>query len=231
MAMWLLRLALQHNCIIGKRCKKFHCTSRGYPLDSYKEGGYTHALHFEKITGREKNVAAFFKDLKKDKAMVRIEINNNTVFFLYKTKNKKTLPGQLSHAEKKIFHTKPVFVDEKGYEHWEVCAWNRDDINHFISFLKENTKDLYDFKIQQLRKTKLTEIFFPQVMPKITANQKKALDLALQEGYYDYPRHIELRQLARIMKISLSTYREHLRRAEKSVLPCLQKNLLFKEKN
>ncbi len=146
-------------------------------------------------------------------------VNNNTVFFLYKTKEKKALPGQLSHAEKKIFHTKPVFVDQKGYEHWEVCAWNREDMNHFISFLKENTKNLYDFKIKQIRKTKRTEIFFPQIMPKISPNQKKAIDLAVQEGYYDYPRQVELEQLAKIMKISLSTYREHLRRAEKALLP------------
>lgn len=224
MAMWLLRLTLQHNCIIGNRCKKFHCTSTGYPLDSYSEKGHTYVLHFEKISGTEKNVAAFLHDLKKDNAVARVEINNNTVFFLYKTKEKKAFPGQLSHAEKKIFHTKPVFVDEKGYEHWEVCAWNREDISHFISFLKGNTKDLYDFKIQQLRKTKLTEIYFPQIMPTISVNQKKALDLAIQEGYYDYPRHIELRVLAKMMRISLSTYREHLRKAEKATLPHLIRN-------
>lgn len=222
--MWLLQLTLKHNCIIGNRCRKFKCTSTGYPLDSYSKKGYIYALHFEKIEGEQKNIHKLLIDLKKDKAVTHFETNNNTVFFLYKTKEKKALPGQLSHAEKKIFHTKPVFVDTYGYEHWEVCAWNREDINHFISFLKENTKNLYDFKIRQIKKTKLTEVFFPQIMPEITANQKRALNVAIQEGYYDYPRKIELKMLAKMMHISLSTYREHLRKAERQLLPHLYTN-------
>lgn len=217
--MWLLQLALRHNCIIGNRCRKFKCTSTGYPLDSYTEKGYSYALHFEKIDGTEKHVRAFFDDLRKDKAVMHIEINNNTVFFLYKTKEKKTLPGQLSHAEKKVFHTRPVFVDQYGFEHWQVCTWEREDLTHFIQFMKENTHDLKNFKIEKIQKTKLTEIFFPKIMPKITEMQKKALDLAIQEGYYNYPRKVELDMLARMMHISLSTYREHLRKAEKAVLP------------
>ncbi len=228
--MWLLQLTLRHNCIIGNRCRKFKCTSTGYPLDSYNEKGYTYALHFEKIDGSQKHTLSFFEDLRKDKAVTHIEINNNTVFFLYKTKEKKTLPGQLSHAEKKIFHTQPVFVDKHGFEHWQVCTWEREDSTHFIKFLKENTHDLTDFKIEKVEKTKLAEIFFPQVMPEITPNQKKALDLAIQEGYYDYPRKIELKILATMMHISFSTYREHLRKAEKAVLPKVTRITALREK-
>lgn len=226
MAMWILQLKLQHNCIIGNRCRKFKCTAIGYPLETYKEKGYSYVLHLEKIDGEERNIVLFLQDLKKDKAVTHFEANNNTVFFLYKTKEEKSFPGQLSHAEKKIFHTKPVFVDQQGYEHWEVCAWNRDDLTHFIEFLKKNTKDLRAFKIERIQKTNLNEVFFPQIMPAITPLQKRAMDLAIAEGYYEFPRKIELEQLAKIMKLSLSTYREHLRKAEKRLLPHLNTTMI-----
>ncbi|PIN79277.1 hypothetical protein COV16_04860 [Candidatus Woesearchaeota archaeon CG10_big_fil_rev_8_21_14_0_10_34_8] len=224
--MWLLKLKLKHDCIIGNRCQRFQCTSLGYPLAFYSEKGSTYYLHFEKLDG--KNVDDFLTDLKKDKHVVKFEANNNTVFFIYKTKEKGIMPGQLSLAAKKVFHTKPVLVDKDGYEHWEIAAWNRQDINDFIKYIKLSTNDLLDFKIVKLIKTKSNEIFFPQLMPHITELQKKALDLAIEEGYYDYPRNIELERLASVMKISLSTYREHLRKAEKAMLPHLMKKMIFK---
>jgi predicted DNA binding protein len=214
--MWLLKLSLQHNCIIGNRCKQFHCTSAGYALDSFKEAGYMHYLHFEKIEG--KNAAAFLQDLKQDSHVVHFEANNNTAFFIYKTKETGTMPAQMSLSAKKVFHVKPIFVDKEGIEHWEVATWNREDINSFISYLKKSTHNLVSFKIDKIVKTTLNDIFFPTVMPSLTAHQKKALDIAITEGYYDYPRHSELEMLSKIMGVSLSTYREHLRKAEKVML-------------
>ncbi len=51
--------------------------------------------------------------------------------------------------------------------------------------------------------------------------QKKAFLLAIENNYYEYPRKIELEKLAKIMKVSLSTYQERLRKAElmKKILP------------
>ncbi|MFA6889256.1 MAG: helix-turn-helix domain-containing protein [Candidatus Woesearchaeota archaeon] len=222
--MWLLKLLLKHTCIIGDRCKKFHCTSLGYPLHSYSEKGYIYSLHFEKIHG--KDVPGFLTDLKKDSKIVELEAHNDTVFFLYKSKEKSNLPGQMSMGTKKIFHTKPVFVDIQGYEHWEVAAWNREDLSTFIIKLKKDTHELQEFKILQLVKTKINDLFFPQLMPAITAHQRKAFDLAIKEGYYEFPRKTELEKLAQIMHISLSTYREHLRLAEKTLLPYLRQTMV-----
>ena len=221
--MWLLKLELKHKCIIGNRCKQFKCTSTGYPLDQYIEKEETHYLHFEKIDGKEENIQAFLEDLKKEKNIIQFEANNNTVFFVCKARKKEEMPAQVSLASKKVFHSKPVFVDYEGVEHWEVVAWKREDINDFIKFLKQKTKDLQTFTIKTIKKTKVNDLFFPQLMPKITLNQKTAFDLAIKEGYYDYPRNTELANLAKIMNISLSTYREHLRKAEKAMLPQLQK--------
>lgn len=192
----------------------------GYVLDSFKEGEYTNYLHFEKIDG--KKYTGFLADLKKDSHIVHFERNMNTVFFIYKTKERGIMPAQLSLSAKKVFHTQPIFVDTQGVEHWEVASWSREDITAFIQYLKKSTHNLYDFKIEKLVKTKLNNIFFPQVMPFLTENQRKALDTAIKEGYYEFPRKIELKKLAELMHISLSTYREHLRKAEKAVLPLVR---------
>ena len=60
-------------------------------------------------------------------------------------------------------------------------------------------------------------------MPNLTQLQKQAIELAIQQGYYRTPRKIDLRKLARIMNLSLSTYQQHLRAAEEKLIP----NILY----
>ena len=224
--MWVLKLQLKHDCIIGNRCKRFQCTSTGYPLESYKEKGFFYNHHVEQIEGSPEKMKSFINDLKKNKQVTQIENHSNIVFFTYKTKEESTMPAQLSLSAKRVFHVKPVFVDKEGREHWEVAAWRKEELINFIQYLKKKTKGLEEIKILKVIKTKLDTLFFPRVMPQLTLLQKKALDLAINEGYYDYPRNVELEQLAKRMKISLSTYREHLRKAEKAVLPKMQTDVL-----
>jgi hypothetical protein len=59
------------------------------------------------------------------------------------------------------------------------------------------------------------------VAPKITVKQRKALELAVHGGYYDYPRKITLEDLAKQMGVSYATYQAHLRKAEQKLLPAL----------
>lgn len=214
--MWLAKLELKHDCIIGKRCATYDCTSVGYPLEYYQEKGYNYFFHFEKLSGAEDKVHKFITDLKKDKRIVSFEAENTSLFFTYKTTSKGEMPTQ--SFLKKVFHLKPVLVDTKGVEHWEIGAWNKESIIQFIEEIKKKTEGLEYFKIIKIVKTKLKEIHFPHIMPLMTPLQEKALSLAQKEGYYEFPRKIELKQLAKMMNISLSTYREHLRKAERAVL-------------
>lgn len=217
--MWLAQITLRHNCIIGNRCRKYKCISLGYPLEWYSTQGKIHYLHFEKIIGKKEDVARFLADLKSDPAVTDFEAEKGMVFFTYTCRQKGRMPAQNYH--KKIFYVKPIRVDEKGFEHWEIATWNRENLNEFIKQIKKETVGLETFKIEKITQTKLNEIYFPQLLPLLSEGQQKALQLALKEGYYHYPRKIELRDLARMMKISLSTYREHLRKAERKMLDSL----------
>ncbi len=63
------------------------------------------------------------------------------------------------------------------------------------------------------------------LLPKLTKKQKQALILAVENNYYGYPRKIKLEKLAKIMKISLSTYQFHLAKAEAKLLPFVTKRI------
>ena len=216
MAMWIAKLRIRHDCIIGKRCEMFQCTSLGYPLDFFKEGEYLNYFHFEKISGDPADIKRFIADLRKDKRIRNLETNNNLLFFTYRTKSKGNMPTQ-AHL-KKVFHLKPVFVDSEGVEHWDVGSWKKESLMEFIQTIKQETEGVEEFNLVKIVKSKLKDIHFPHIMPLLSPHQDKALALAKKYGYYEFPRKIDLRELANMMGISLSTYREHLRKAERTVL-------------
>ena len=76
-------------------------------------------------------------------------------------------------------------------------------------------------KILKLESSPLTDVYFPNVMPKLSKQQKKALELAYENGYYSYPRKSSLEKLAKLAKIGISTFQEHLRKAEIKLLPVI----------
>ena len=219
--MWIAKLKLKHeDCAIGRRCKRFHVTSIGIPFNSYKEDDKEHFSHFETLVGDEKQIQMFIEDIKEDPAIHNLEIQGNSIFFVNEVPIQQHIPT--THYNKKIFFIKPVVVDEKGFESWEIGSWNEEILRGFIVNLQ---KEHFDIKILKIQNEKLNEIYFPQVMPFLTKSQKKAIELATQRGYYNFPRKVELKDLANESGISLSTFREHLRKAEKKIMPDLARNV------
>ena len=53
----------------------------------------------------------------------------------------------------------------------------------------------------------------------LTEKQKQAIHEAIINGYYNYPRKIDLEKLSKIMKVSRVTFQEHLRKAESKLIP------------
>lgn len=224
--MWICKLKWKHNCIIGRRCEKFKVKVVGYPIDMYEEKvngkKKQYYMHFQRIYGDDCAKKKFFNDLKKDKRLKYLEIEGNMFFFAYEVS---PYGVPTSYYTKTTFFLKPVIVDDLGYEHWEIASWRKESLMEFIKETKEKVKDLEDFKILKIEKTKLSEIYFPQILPELSEGQRRALEIASEEGYFNYPRKIELRDLAKMMKISLSTYREHLRRAEAKIIPGVSENI------
>jgi len=212
--MWILKLKIKHDCTIGNRCEKYQVSSYSIPLGNWTEKGFSYTSERHTLEGDEKNIKKFIRDIKKDKRVECLEVDKNTLFFIGKSKNQK-IPS--SFYTSKMFFPKPVYVDKQGYEIWEVASWDRKVLTGFLEKL-ERQKGM---KIEMLsfKDTKLNDVYFPSIMPKLTEKQKRAFELAVQEGYYDIPKRTDLNKLSKMMKISLATYQEHLKRAEAKVIP------------
>ena len=129
---------------------------------------------------------------------------------------------------KEIFFVKPVVNHPDGHEYWEVAAWEKPVLLKFIDSLEEHM-DICN--LQKMENSPLTDVYFPNIMPKLSPNQKDAIELAYENGYYSYPRKVDLRKLSKKAKLSLSTFQEHLRKAELKLLPAIIEYQKSKEKS
>lgn len=209
--MWIAKLKLRHDCIIGNRCKTFKIMMQSLDLNEEKKNGKVLTSSIHQLIGDEKDIRKFVDSLRKDNRTNYLEFNEQTLF-LVETADKKPV----SEFSRKMFFVKPMIIDTKGYEHWEIASHKKEELMNFI----QKVKPLADeFELLSLKSTPLKNIYFPKIMPNLTVLQKKALELAVKEGYYEAPKKTNLRALAKLMKISLATYQKHLQRAESKVIP------------
>lgn len=197
--------------MIGNRCKKFGIVMQSLDLNEEKKAGKVVTSSIHQLIGDQKKILQFVADLKKDPRTKYTELNGNSLF-LVDTARKKPV----SEFSKRMFCVKPVIIDIQGYEHWEIASHQKEELMRFIQNVKPLVKE---FELLTLKNTPLQQVYFPKVMPELTELQKKALELAVKEGYYQAPKRVGLRKLAQMMKISLATYQKHLQKAESKVIP------------
>lgn len=213
--MWILNLKIKHDCTIGNKCEKYNVISHSIPLGSWKDKNYYYTSERHTLEGNSQNIQKFVQDIKKDKKVTNLETSKKTLFFT--GKSKEMIPS--SFYNQKMFFTKPVFVDKWGYEFWEVASYDKGVLSSFLKILR---KQKYDYmEVLKFKNVQLDNIYFPSVAPNLTEKQKRAFELAVENGYYSIPKRTDLNKLAKLMKISIATYQEHLKRAEAKVIPNL----------
>jgi len=181
-------------------------------LNEERKDGKVLTSSIHQLSGDEKDIKKLIIDLKKDKRTIYVELNSNTLF-LVETAKKKPVS---KYMRNRIFVTKPVVIDKEGNEHWEISSHRKEEIMNFIKKVKPIVDE---FELLSIKNTPLQNVYFPKVMPKLTALQKKALELAIKERYYETPKKTNLRALAKLSNVSLATYQKHLQKAESKVIP------------
>lgn len=214
--MWVLKLKLKHDCTIGDRCEEFNIISYSIPLGNWKQRNHNYTSERHTLEGENENIKRFIKDLKKDKRITKLEVDKNTLFFI--GKSKESIPS--SFYSQKMFFTKPVFVNEKGYEFWEIGSYKKSILSEFLKNLEK--QDYNHLEVLKFKNIKLNNIYFPAIAPNLTDKQKEIFELAVRKGYYDIPKKTDLIKLAKIKNISVATFQEHLRRAESKIVPKLR---------
>lgn len=212
MIMWALKLKVrEEGGPFSWRTEKFNVTMQYYALNNYVENGRIYVTSVGVVDGDNKGL--FFKSLAQDKKKHYFENNKNSFTYTYSEPIKSERADAIRLAyNPKFVYIKPAFVDEKGFEHWEIACPERKELEKIIN-LAHDWKAV-NFKVFYLKKQKFSSLMIVSPMPNLTDKQKRALDLAIEHGYYGYPRMIKLEMLARMMKISLSTYQFHLAKAE-----------------
>ncbi len=114
-----------------------------------------------------------------------------------------------------IFHTKPIMISAAGEEIWSVASVDRQHLISLFGVLKK----VRNARMVSIREEDVQTISIAQFHPRLTRAQREAVELAIQEGYYQVPRRTSVQKLAKISGLAFSTFQAHMRKAEAKLIP------------
>ena len=213
--MWIAKFRNWHKtCLIRPLCVKYQVTDYVYLLNQWKEKKKFYYTELHILEGEKENTKKFIEEFKKDKSLKKIEVNEDQVLTL-NVLNKKDYSIYASVFDKRIIYTKPVIQHVDGYETWELASWDKKTLIKIMDI------PYFKMEILSIKKIKGVNLFLPQIQPNISEKQMKALQIAIKNGYYKFPRKTNLNKLAKIEKVSKQTFQENLRKAENKLIPFL----------
>ncbi|MFH0701260.1 MAG: helix-turn-helix domain-containing protein [Candidatus Woesearchaeota archaeon] len=217
--MWVAKVRLVHkDCITSQLTKKYGLTNLVYGLGYYEDKNflYFNIMHIPR--GEEKQKKAFMAEVRKDQRIIKFEQAGGMFFTLVREPKKNRY--LIHFYNPKIFFLKPDVNTPDGHEIYEIGSWDKKGLQKFIHMTKEQMQG----ELLKLKQEKIADIFYPHITTRLTEKQMRAISLAESNGFYDYPRRANLDLLSRMMKVSKSTYQNHLRTAEKKLMPFLVGN-------
>lgn len=220
--MWVSKVRYRHNdCVIMPKVVKHGIVVYATPGNSYSDSKYIYNTGFLMLKGHGIEKEGFIKDLRKDKNVVKVEVNRDLIIFIEKRPKEKE--EYSAFRSKEIMMVKPVYCNPAdGWEYWEIFSWDKKHVTKFLN----DVRKIGTAQLLGIKRMKLQDIYQFRVGPSLTNKQKEAFGLAVKEGWYNIPRKIELNQLAKFMKISRQAFSEHLRKAEVRLIPRLGEELL-----
>jgi predicted DNA binding protein len=223
--MWILKIRVKEEWnLYNGRTLKFKVRIHFYSHNYYVKNSKVYFVNSGIVVGNEKSKQMFFEDLKKDKQIEEIEINNDSFVSVYSEKEANGRINALKTVyNSKLIFLKPVIIDEEGFEEWEVASFDRKDLEDIIKQAEKLKKG--EFKLVSFKEQKINNLMIESILPDLTEQQRKAFELALENNYYGYPRKVKLIDLAKIMKVSVSTFQFHLAKAEAKLMPFFSKKM------
>jgi len=219
--MWKAVFEGKHDsCIIAPLCKKYKVVDLIYLVNAWDENNAFNYSEAHILQGDEANKKKFVKELKKHKDVLKLEQKGN--FIITKNKRPAWMSIYMPLWDKKIIQIKPVVQRTDGTELWELACWDKEPLTHIL----ERLPDEFHIKLKSIEETKIGDIFLPHIMPKLSEMQSKTIRIAVKGGYFDFPRKINLEDIAKIMKLKKQTVQQHIRIAEKKLVPFLTENML-----
>jgi len=216
--MWVMKLKLESkNQFLGRMALKHKVSLTGYPLSYYKDKKSLYLIAAGFMFGKEPNKKALIADVKKQPEFVHMDVKNDFVVIL----TKQPLFTEPVYNPR-IIRPSPVIINHREGKHtWHLASFDKQLLMKVYNFAKKNL----NAELLKLQQEKLSNITITRFLPELTKKQKRALEIAISNGYYDYPKKIKMEKLARIMGVSYSTYQAHLKKAEGKIVPSIYKEL------
>ncbi len=216
--MWIAKYKIWHkNCLLRPKCVKYNVTDLVYLLNSWKDKKNFFYTELHILQGTEESKKKFIMELKKEKTVKKLEQKGNYIFTL----NVEPLQKQYYSPvfDPKLIQLKPVIQRSDGFEDWELGCWEKETL------MKIMDVPVFETKLISIKNTFIEDIFVPRLFPKISPKQKEALEIAIKNGFYYYPRKKDLDDLSKIAKVKRQTFNEHLRRAENKLIPFITEDI------
>lgn len=215
--MWIAKFEGAHSsCTLAPLCKKHKVTDYVYLLNAWQDNEAFYYSEAHILEGEKQACDAFVKDLKKE---TTVQIMGNYLVTL--DKRPLWMASYLPLWDKRLIQIKPVIQKTDGSEIWEIGAWSKEPLQEILTRLPKEFK----IKLKYIREEEVDQLFLPHIMPKLTDKQKLVVQLAVHEGYYEFPRKVNLDDLAMKLQLSKSTVQQHLRTAEKKLMAFLVGNV------
>ena len=112
-------------------------------------------------------------------------------------------------------HVSPALISKKGYEIVTLGSFDRNKLMEIAEILGKE----YKAELLSINQKKVKSLSIVKIEPELTKKQKDAISLAIKNGYYNVPRKISVESLAKMAKLSFSTFQVHLRKAESKLIP------------
>ena len=216
--MWYLKFKIKHSdCVLAPLVEKYGLQVEFYPLGHYILGNYVYTSAIQTVKGDEGDIKNYIRDLKKDKRIQKIEVSK-VIFTL--TKEPSSLKTYQAIYNSKLLYITPGFNSPDGKEIWEIACWDRKPLQDLINIMEKSPTTTY-FKILRFEEKNMDDIYILQLFPQLPKKQKDAIELAYKSGYYQFPKKTDLNKLAKISRVSKSTFQENLKKAEARLMPLL----------
>lgn len=159
------------------------------------------------INLREEDAEAVIEAIEAFEHVVSLEITERHKGRLLAIVEVKDCPGCESLATADVFLLSAHTTEEKRIE-WKVAFSNREDLDKLIWDLQQTGTDVELVRVSNAIDDGL----------RLTDRQLKIVEVAFKRGYYDYPKRISIRELARIFGVSTATVSEILRRGQRKII-------------
>lgn len=217
--MWQLKIVISaENTVVGRLARKHMVVLQIYPLMPNKKENNLFINVSGTVCGSQKNISQFFEELSALPQMKHLNIYNNYFVCQYQEK-----PEYENFFNKDVFYIEPWVINGITNEHnFHLGSWKKEHLADLYNTLRAHHKG----SILKIVRGRVPDVFLFTTFPRLTSKQREAIELAIQHGYYEQPRKLGVQELAKIAKLSFSTYHAHLRKAEKKLITPMMKAVL-----